>query len=458
LRVPKLERQIGIEAYATSSLGIGGMIKRSADDFVVEEMLVDGSKANVNHLSEMNPLGSSSVKNRFLMCVLVKRNWDTISAVKAGADQLGTTMDRIQFAGLKDAKAITGQHVTIEGAVPEDIGKVHVKDVELRPVGYLRNGISQFYLLGNSFHVRISRIDHDVSTVKSRIENVIEQLDQGGGFPNFFGHQRFGTIRPITHQVGKAIIKGNFKKAAMLYLAKPSPLEHSESRQARKTLRATGDFREALKNYPKQLRYERSMLVHLVRKPDDYVGAFRRLPLKLLELFPQAYQSYLFNKFLSRRLARGVSLNRVEVGDYALSVERSGLPMLAMRKMVKTENAAEINAAIQTGRMVLAVPLFGYKHRHSIGINGEIEKRIFEEEKISLSSFKVDAVPEVSLKGRSRAAMASLNDFRLEEIVSNQRDSTKLVASMSFTLHRGAYASIVLREFMKPRNLVKAGF
>ena len=61
----------------------------------------------------------------------------------------------------------------------------------------------------------------------------MQELDQVGGIPNFFGHQRFGTTRPITHLVGKAILKGDFEEAAMLFLAKPSLYEHPSSRQAR---------------------------------------------------------------------------------------------------------------------------------------------------------------------------------------------------------------------------------
>jgi tRNA pseudouridine13 synthase len=458
LLIPRLEKHLGIEAYATRCSGIGGVIRRNIEDFLVEEVLVDRTKATIGPSIGLNPLGSSPIENDYLLCVLVKRNWDTISAVKAVADQLGTEMDRIQFAGLKDTKAITAQHITFEGLTTQEIRRVHVKDIELRPVGYLRNGLSQFYLLGNSFHVRINRISHLESTTRKRINRITEELEQAGGFPNFFGHQRFGTTRPITHQVGKAIIRGDFKKAAMIFLARPSPREHSESRLAREALQATMDFGQALKDYPKQLRYERLMLRHLARKSQDYVGAFRRLPLRLLELFPQAYQSYLFNRFLSRRLSLGLTLSKTQVGDCAVNVERSGLPILTMHKVVGTENAEEVNDAIQAGKMKLAIPLLGYKHRHSAGVQGEFEKEILGEESISLRDFKVSCMPEISLRGRLRVASASLNDFCVEKIAVDPVNPKKLGANMSFTLYRGSYATVVLRELMKPRNLVQAGF
>ena len=456
--VPKLERLIGIEVYATQCLGIGGIIRQFVDDFVVEEVLVDGSKAEINQSAERQVLGSSPVKNRFLLCVLVKRNWDMFQALRLIAEQLGINARCIQIAGIKDAKAVTGQHITVEGVTAEQIQKVQVKDIKIRPIGYFRSKLSSYFLFGNNFHITIRAISHSKSAIEKRITKTIEELKLIGGVPNFFGHQRFGTTRPITHLVGKAITKGNFRKAVMLFLAKPSPHEHPESRQARKQLHATQDFKQALKNFPKQLSYERLMLRHLAKKPDDYVGAFRRLPIKLRELFPQAYQSYLFNKFLSRRITRGLPLVRAEVGDYVVNVERSGLPMLTMHKIAGVEALTEINKAIEAGKMRLAIPLIGFKQRTSLGVQGDIEKQILEEEGISQEDFKISVMPEITARGELRTALTPLNNFSLNEVSEDSANPSKHKAEVSFALYRGSYATIFLRELMKPRNPIKAGF
>ena len=456
--VPKLERLIGIEVYATCSLGIGGIIRQFVDDFVVEEVLVDGSKAEINQSAERQVLGSSPVKNRFLLCILVKRNWDMFQALRVVSEQLGISTRRIQIAGIKDAKAVTTQHITVEGVSPEEVQKVQIKDIKIRPIGYFRSKFSSYFLFGNNFHIAIRAINHPKSTIKKRITKTIEELEAVGGVPNFFGHQRFGTTRPITHLVGKAIVKRNFRRAAMLFLAKPSLHEHPESRQAREQLHATQDFKQALKNFPKKLHYERLMLRHLAKKPDDYAGAFRRLPIKLRELFPQSYQSYLFNRFLSRRITCGLSLVRAEVGDYVVNVERSGLPMLTMHKIASVEALTEINKAIEAGKMRLAIPLIGFKQRTSLGVQGEIEKQILEEEAISQEGFKIPAVPEISARGELRTAITPLNNFSLNEVSEDSANASKHEAKVSFTLYRGSYATILLRELVKPRNPIKAGF
>ncbi len=77
------------------------------------------------------------------------------------------------------------------------------------------------------------------------------ELEACGGIPNFFGHQRFGTTRPITHLVGKAISKGLFEEAVMIFLAKPSVHEHPASRQARLELKFNNEFSEGSKGFSK---------------------------------------------------------------------------------------------------------------------------------------------------------------------------------------------------------------
>jgi len=457
LFVPKLEKLMGIEVYATRSLGIGGAIRQFVEDFIVEEVLVNGSKAQVYPVKDYGEIEDAK-KERYLLCVLIKRNWDTFRAIREIANQLNINSGRVQIAGIKDAKAVTAQHITIEDVTPKEVKKIKVSDIEVRPLGYFRSKLSSYFLLGNNFHVTIRAVNHSKTTIKKRLAETLKELKTIGGVPNFFGHQRFGTTRPITHLVGKAIVQGNFKKAAMLFLAKPSPFEHPESREAREQLHSTQDFEKALKIFPKQLHYERLMLKHLAKKPKDFVGAFRRLPPKLRQLFPQAYQAYLFNKFLSRRIACGLPLNRVEAGDYIVNVERSGLPMIKMYKIVSTQKLGEFNQAVKKGRMRLALPIIGFKQSTSQGVQGEIEKEILEEEGITPEQFKISLMPEISAKGELRTALTELRDYSLCEISRDTANPPKYLVRVHFTLYRGSYATVFLREIMKPRNPIKAGF
>jgi tRNA pseudouridine13 synthase len=457
LRIPELDVTLGMGAYATGTAGIGGAIRRSVEDFLVEEVLVDGSVASIEKTNS-SPLNVSTKRQCYLLCVLVKRRWDTFVAIKKIAQQLGIDQTRIHIAGIKDAKAITAQHITIENITKEETEKINIKDIEVRPVGYFRDALSQFYLLGNKFTITVKAVKHAELTIKKRINKIIENLEAVGGIPNFFGHQRFGTTRAITHQVGRAIVNGDFRKAAMLFLANPSPNEHPDSRQAREELQSTQDFAKALQNFPKQLRFERLMLQHLAEKPNDFIGAFKQLPFKLQMLFVQAHQSHLFNRFLGARILNGFSLNTAEIGDYVVNVERSGLPMNKTGKLAKAEARTEINESIKAGKMRVALPLVGFGQRLSEGEMGQIERRILEEECVKPESFRVQELPRISGKGELRPVVSPVSNFKLEHISCDAENVVEKNVRVSFMLLRGSYATMLLREVMKPRDPILAGF
>ncbi len=456
--VPKIDQLLGIDVYATETKGIGGVIRESVDDFVVEEVLVDGSKASIEKAAENQVLGASTSKQRYLLCVLVKRNWDTFIALRNIAKQLGISQRQIQIAGIKDAKAVTAQHITVENCSIEDASKVNVKDIEIRPVGYVHDALSTYYLLGNNFTISIKAINHSKTVIKQRITETAKALNAVGGMPNFFGHQRFGTIRPITHLVGKAIVEGDLEGAVMLFLAKSSVHEHPSSRNARTELQSTRNFKRALKNFPKQLRFERLMLRHLVERPEDFVGTFRRLPVKLQMLFVQAYQSYLFNRFLSERIKNGFSLNKAEVGDYVVNVERSGLPIFNTARVASAENLSKTNELVKAGRMRVTLPLIGTQQRLSQGTMGQIESQIIREEDVKTEDFRVAAVPEMSRRGGLRAVVTPVNNFKLHGVSACATNQKAHRADLSFMLLRGSYATVFLREIMRSSNPIKAGF
>jgi len=455
--VRSLDEQLGIEVYLTHSFGVGGVIRREIEDFVVEEVLVDGSRAQINGMAPKSILGSTSQRQRFLLCILVKRNWDTFVAVKNVAKQLGIDQGRIQIGGIKDAKAVTAQHVTIDGGLIEDIAKVNISDIQLRPIGYVRESLSTFYLLGNCFTIKIKGIKYQPSTVERRLNQTFKEMEVAGGIPNFFGHQRFGTIRPITHLVGKAIFHGKFEEAAMLFLAKPSENEHPASAQARQDLQETKDFKQALKNFPKQLHFERLMLGYLADNPSDFIGAFQRLPIKLQELFVQAHQSYLFNRFLSGRLVHGYALNKAEVGDFVVAVERSGLPLTKIAKTVSAQNEAELNEQIKAGRMRIALPIVGIRQKLSNGVMGQIEREVLENEEANIGELQINPLSLVGGKGGLRTAAAPVGEFTCNVSKSEGR-GMGCEAELRFLLQRGCYATVLLREMIKPLNPLTAGF
>ncbi len=453
MKVPALEKELGMEIYATQSEGIGGRIRQLIEDFVVEELLVDGSKAEVSRAEAWKP----DERGRYLICVLVKRDWDTLLAVRKIAGRLGISPKRIRIAGIKDAKAITAQHISLQGVAPTRASQVKIKDITLHPVRFSDRRIFSQLLLGNQFQVVIRTILHTSSVVEQRIKKVQNELMSLGGIPNFYGHQRFGTIRPITHLVGRFLTGRDLEKAALAFLAQPSIHEHPESREAREQLRENQDFEEALRCFPRHLRYERFMLGHLANQPRDFVGAFRELPLTLRKLFVQAYQSFLFNKFLSERIRRDIPLNETQVGDYVVKLDAHGLPTKEFTQ-VTTRCVQKFNEALSEGKMRVVIPLVGFKQPPSQGVQGEIEQKILEAENVDPQNFQTSFMPEVSAQGELRTALAPASSLSIEKASRDLANPSKRKTKLSFTLHRGSYATVLLREVMKPRNLIKGGF
>jgi tRNA pseudouridine13 synthase len=427
LNVPELEKEIGIEVYATKTRGIGGRLRQFPEDFKVEEILTNGSTAKI----EPDNIPRITGFGRYLVCVLVKRSMDTFQAVQAVANKLGIDNDRIQIGGIKDANALTAQHVSISRILPEQIGQIETTKLRLYPQEFSNEKIHSNLLFGNQFHITIRALDNVESTITKRIENANNELSTLGGCPNFFGHQRFGTTRPITHLVGKHILLGEWEEAALTFLAKPSVYEHPESKQMRQQLWDTRNFKDALRYFPPRLTYERDMLSHLATRSGDFVGAFHHLPKKLCQLFIQAYQSYLFNRFLSERIRRGLLQENPMKYTHKLTVDN---------------------------REYLALPLIGCQQTVSPGKQGEIEKRILEAEGIRLDDFKIPLMPEISSKGRLRTALTPLRDFKMDESFKDEANPGKRKKSLSFALMKGSYATVLLREFMKPENPIEAGF
>ena len=454
LQVPPLEKELGIETYATQSPGIGGKIRQLLDDFVVEELLVDDSLAEVSAPVEAwEPTG----EGQYLICVLVKRRWDTFLAVRQVAERLRINQKCIRFAGIKDTKALTAQHISLQNVSPSKVLDVQIKDITLYPQRFSRDRMYSQLIKGNRFHLTIRGIAHPTSVIEERTKSVQQEIESAGGIPNFFGHQRFGTIRPNTHQVGKYLTRGDVEKAALVFLAEPSIHEHPKAREARQQLQDTMNFEEALERFPKFLRYERFMLGHLTKYPNDFVGAFRELPRRLRKLFVQAYQSYLFNRFLSERIRRGIPLDEPQVGDYVNKLDEHGIPTEEWDQVTTQNIQAMINAG-KEGKLYVAAPLIGPDQPPSKGLQGEIEQVILEAENVTPETFKLSFMPEATAEGRVRAILNPVWNLLQEEIANDSENPSKQMMKLGFTLNRGSYATVLLREFMKPQDLITAGY
>jgi tRNA pseudouridine13 synthase len=408
-----LEKELGMSYYATDAPGIGGVLRVFPEDFVVEEI----------------PRFQAG-EGPYLICNLIKTNWETQRAIKEIARKLRISHRRISWAGTKDKRAQTSQYISLYRVDPAEIASIQLKDITLRVVGQSQTGLSLGDLEGNRFAITIRECNPE--DLEGRVNRGVDHARTG--FPNYFGIQRFGALRPVTHRIGELMLRGDFRAAVDTYIGWTCATEPEEIQYARTLYAESGDVREALGLFPLHLRYERAMLHYLVEHPGDMQGALLSLPPKLISMFVSAYQSYLFNLALSKRMDEGFSLVDPAVGDTLLF--EGGKTDIATDKNLQT---ARVH--IRRGRCVIAQFMPGSVPFVPIGPIDAYVKECMESHSIDASGFKaVSDLLGVRFEGAFRPVIVRTD---IESAIENQ------IVRLRFSLQPGQYATTICREFMK---------
>ena len=425
---PEFEKRIGIWFYSTNSEGIGGTIKTIPADFNVRE---------ITNRTERE-------EGKYLIAELTKENWDTHGVIREIAHRLRVSRNRIGFAGTKDKFAVTKQKISIWSTEENELARVNIADVSLDVIGRSNKAVSLGDLYGNEFEIVIRGVEGRYEAVKDKIDAITNEIETNGGILNFFGVQRFGIIRPITHVVGRYLINGDINGAVMSYISDIFPGESEAAKQAR-MLCKSGKLKESLKIMP--LRYERAMLNALIKNDGDSLSAFHSLPKNLQKLFVHAYQSYLFNIILSQRMKRNLPFNVAIAGDVVCFHNEFGFPDPDKVERVTEDKIEGMNRLLKRGRAFVTVPIFGYETEFADGVVGAIERKVLEDEAIELDNFHIEKMPELSSKGTSRPVLLPVK--LKAEISDDELNPGRLKVKLNFFLPKGTYATVLLREYMK---------
>lgn len=419
------ESVVGIEGYLTSAPGLGGRIKTKAEDFTVEEVPVDLPRSETG---------------RYAVARVRTRDWETNRLVREIARALRISRKRIAFAGMKDRRAVTTQLLQLD--VPsERVAGMHLKDVEVLEVFRTDTPLEIGDLLGNRFDITVREIARSREDIEGRAAALDRELRTLGGFPNFFGVQRFGSVRPITHVVGRHLVRGEFKEAVHAYVGNPMPMDDPESSEVRADLEATGDYGAALRAYPRAWSFEKAILNVLAADPADFVGALQALPANLLMMFVHGYQSFLFNRILSERMRAGLPVHEPVAGDLVLPARSDGHPNRERKIPVDPGNLEKVRLQCRAGKAFVSGVLFGSESAFAEGAMGEIERRAVASEGLRPEDFLIPAIPRISSKGTRRELLAPLRSFGWEAGEGTLR--------LRFSLTPGCYATSLLRELLK---------
>lgn len=419
------ERDIGLEFFYSESRGSGGRIKAHAEDFIVDE------------ISDLPPVKEGG---RYTVAKVTTRNWEMNRLIKQLAGALRVSRNRIGFAGTKDKRAVTSQLMSFE-LPPEALDSIELNDVWISDIYQAGRPIKIGDLIGNRFNVQVRECELQGDELAAAIADCERSLESIGGFPNYFGVQRFGVTRPITHLVGRSIVSGDFKGAVVTYLSHPSEYESPEAKACRQELLQPDGRDDLLGDFPRGMNFERTLVQHLAQRPGDYAGALRQLPDNLQMMFVHAYQSYIFNRILSERMRRGIPIHQPIEGDLVLTIGDKRVPIHERPIDVTASNIDLVTDQVRAGKAFVSGLLFGSESRFADGEMGEIERKAVESEGLRPEDFVVPEMQRSSSRGSRREILCSYESLRTEI---NEGGYV-----LSFSLTKGNYATCLLREFMK---------
>jgi tRNA pseudouridine13 synthase len=287
--------------------------------------------------------------------------------------------------------------------------------ISLEKIGFAKKPLSAKDMVGNHFTIKITGVKNDLSDFSEQ-DKIL----------NFYGYQRFGSKRPVTHLVGKALVQKRFDDAVNLVLSYTSEYDSPENTKIRKMMADQTRFAEVLQLIPKGMDLERILLTEMISHHDAQ-KAFCKLPLSIRRLFVDAYQSYLFNLTLSKSYEYGEELFAPQHGDVCYG---------RGAKLGKYENDPAQD---------IAIPLVGYSYFKKTRFDYHISE-ILSEQQVSAKDFYINQMQEISNEGGFRTARLVCDDFTAKN------------DTASFVLRRGSFATIVMREIIKPADPLEAGF
>lgn len=375
-------------------------LKSIPEDFIVTE--------------QFSPKISASGQHSVFL--LEKKDYSTLKAIQLISGALGIRPNSISYSGTKDKTAITRQYVSVK-CLSEHLRKdFSRKDISLTYVGQSDEIISLGSHSGNRFDI------------------VLRDIDKGKGisdlpckFVNYFDEQRFSKDNV---GIGLAMLKGDFRMAIQKILSFYSDdteiLEKINSGHASDISFGDRDDIEA------------AMVIvdYLSQKRNDFVGAMKTIPKKILQMYVKSLQSEIFNRSVSEMISK-------RCDAFTIEVQRdSSIDSLSVPRDVSGFPVIDIN-----------VPIVGFSTRLSDDdISMQIKNQL-EHYGLSQRSFIIRQLPDLSEEGTTRNSVAVAKSISISEQSDDELNTGKMRQSISFELDPGSYATIFIKHLIRYNSL-----
>jgi tRNA pseudouridine13 synthase len=386
--------------------GTGGVLKDRPEDFVVDEI----------------PLYPALGVGDHAYARIEKTGLSTWEAMRRLAQHLGVPESAVGCAGLKDARAVTRQTISLEHVEPSRLEGLTLPGIRVLSAKRHRNKLRVGHLAGNRFEIRVRGVHADAAARAAAVLAVVAAR----GMPNSFGPQRFGT-RGNSHEIGRALLRREWDEALALLCGRPSPLEKDPRVLEARARFDAGDRAAARSAFPPAYAAERRVLDRLLQG-GAASEALKVLAKPVRRFFVSAYQSALFNRVLAERVG---ALDRVEAGDLAW-IHGKGAVFLV-------EDEAREQPRCAAFEISPSGPIFGTKMIFPAGPPGARETGVLGAEGLAPAAFDAKGIDR--FEGERRPLRVPVG-----EPASRVEDGDLL---LSFSLPRGSYATSLLAEVMK---------
>jgi tRNA pseudouridine13 synthase len=429
-----VESAVGMAYYVSETDGTGGRLRDRPNDFRVRERESFGA--------ELHDLDADTGSYPHLVFRATLREWDTNDFASTLSNALSASRERVSWAGTKDKHAVTTQLFSIKH---DDETLPTFDGAEIERLGRAGRPVLFGDLIGNEFDIVVRDAERP-----GNAESIASELCRFAGdgdpsdvdevaVPNYFGQQRFGSRRAITHRVGLDVVRGDWESAAVRYVCEASEREPERTQDARRRLAEDREWSEAGEILPGALRFERAIAGRLAEgatEPEDYRAALERLPTNLQRMFTNAGQSHAFNRMLSERLRRGLPFGRPVEGDVVCFADDDGLPDPDRTHVVEDARIQTITRHCERGRAFVTAPLVGTGTEFGSGEPASITREVLDD--LGLDRDDFDRPGEFGSAGTRRAIQVTTDlEIDLDPL------------ALRFSLPKGSYATVLAREFLK---------
>ncbi len=401
-------------------------IKTQPDDFIVDE-----------ELGAQFLAGVSPQRGRFALYAVRKRSLTTHEMLDRLARRLKVPLESLAAAGLKDKQAVTTQHVTLRvdagDRLPPELIEADGYSASL--IGYVAEAIDSQAIARNRFRIVVrARGESAIGDMRDGAKRYARSNDPRSlSIVNYFGNQRFGSARAGQGFIAAHLVRGEFEQALKLAIATPHRKDERRVKAFKQRVAdawSSRNWKAANRDMPRVA--ERAATDHLIKKPDDFRGAFAALPYFFQQLCVEAYQSLLWN-----RIAATLLIDRL--GDSGrLWVVDDTYGQLVFPEV----------DAVPADLRELDLPMMGRKSSLLEPWKAAAMRVLAEERLQGPASLRIPGMDKPWFGESPRLLFMQVEDFQIGPTKTDEmssRNERGVKTTTTFTLPRGGYATVLLR-------------